>query len=326
MIEFLKSYGDLDGDLQYKGSERSGLSKYPGAGADDQALRDPLAMRALLSAKFWQRIQFEEMLDMQATMLQPVGGMDRIAHAFAKQLGPSIRYNAPIQEIRRTARGARIVYGSGGRPHTLDADYCICAMPLTILRKIPNDFSPDLQKAIAEPAYDAFYKIAWEGPRFWETDANIYGGLSFLIGDAIGVIWYPSADLFAERGVVVSGYGNEAEQPFASLADAAAKIDASRAAIGKLHPGHETRLEKPVYVNWGRIPYNEGSWLVSDRAKRGEYYRGCYRDLIKPDWPFILAGDHTSHIIGWQEGAVLSAHRAARMIAEAAAARVPATP
>jgi monoamine oxidase len=28
-----------------------------------------------------------------------------------------------------------------------------------------------------------------------------------------------------------------------------------------------------------------------------------------------MAGDHTSHIVGWQEGAALSAHRAVNMIA-----------
>jgi len=28
-----------------------------------------------------------------------------------------------------------------------------------------------------------------------------------------------------------------------------------------------------------------------------------------------MAGDHTSHIVGWQEGAALSAHRAVNLIA-----------
>jgi monoamine oxidase len=325
MIEFLKTYGDLDGDLQYKGSERAGLKKPPGAGSDVAELRDPLPMGNLLSAQFWRRMQFEETLDMQATMMQPVGGMDRIAYAFAKHLGPVIHYNSPIKEIRRNAKGgARIVYTAGGRPHELEAEYCICALPLTMLRTIPNDLSPEMQQAIAGTDYDSFYKIAWESPRFWETDFNIYGGLSFLMNDPIGIVWYPSAELFSARGVIIAGYGADRELPDGDLA---VKLDASRAAIGRLHPGHEAKLEKPVYVSWGHIPYNEGSWVAGGPNRgREPYYQSGYRELIKPDLPFIMAGDHTSHVIGWQEGAVLSAHRAAKVIAEAAAARRPSRP
>jgi monoamine oxidase len=327
MIEFLKAYGDLDGDLQYKGSERAGLKKLPGAGDDIAELREPLPMRTLLSSQFWRRMQFEEMLDMQATMLQPVGGMDRIPHAFAQHLGSVIHYNSPVNEIRRTSKGARVVYTSGGRPHEIEAEFCICALPLPILRNIPNDFSPDIQRAIAATSYDSFHKIAWESPRFWETDANIYGGLSFLIGDPIGIVWYPSGDLFSERGVVVAGYGSDRDPLFAALPDLAAKVGASRAAIGKLHPGHETKLEKPIYVSWGQIAYNEGSWVgIGASGRRDDYYQTAYHDIIKPDLPFIMAGDHTSHIIAWQEGAILSAHRAAKVIAEAAAARASPRP
>jgi monoamine oxidase len=34
-----------------------------------------------------------------------------------------------------------------------------------------------------------------------------------------------------------------------------------------------------------------------------------------------LAGDHVSHIVAWQEGAALSAHRAVMQIAQKASAR-----
>ena len=44
---------------------------------------------------------FAEGFDFAATMLQPVGGMDRIAAAFAARLGDAIIYNAAVGEIRR---------------------------------------------------------------------------------------------------------------------------------------------------------------------------------------------------------------------------------
>ena len=36
---------------------------------------------------------------------------------------------------------------------SLEADYCICALPLTQLKKIPNDFSAPFAKVIAECEY-----------------------------------------------------------------------------------------------------------------------------------------------------------------------------
>ncbi|HUK25918.1 MAG TPA: FAD-dependent oxidoreductase [Terriglobales bacterium] len=326
MIEFLRFYGPLDADLIYKGSNRAGVSQLPGAGPQEETLRQPLPMHALLDASFWQGMMFSEILDMQATMFEPAGGMDRIAYAFARKLSGVIQYSSPVTEIRRAATGVRILYANANGPHVLEADYCICALPLTILKKIPNDFSPEVQTAIAEVTYDSAYKIAWESPRFWETERNIYGGLSFLVNDPISVVWYPSCGLFSERGVVVAGYSVEKGTDFAKLPTLEAKIAASRNAMEKLHPGFAQQLEKPIYVSWGQIPWNEGSWI--SRGKFGEYddpnspfYTGPYQQITKPDGPFIFAGDHAARVGAWQEGAALSAHRAAELISAQVRAR-----
>jgi len=320
MIEFLRIYGPLDADMLYKGSDRAGVRQLPGAGPQEEILRDPLPMEALLDADFWQGMMFEEMLDMQATMFEPVGGMDRIAYAFAKKLGDIIHYNAPVTEIRRSGNGVRISYTTNGASHVLEADYCICALPLTILKKIPNDFSPRIQSAIADCHYDSAYKVAWESPRFWETNRNLYGGLSFLVNDPISVVWYPSWGLFTERGVVISGYSVENGTDFGRLPSFQAKLDASRSAMEKLHPGFAHQMEKPMYMSWGQVPWNEGSWV--SRGRRGgfdeassEFYNGPYKEITQPDWPFVFAGDHTARVGAWQEGAALSAHRAADLIA-----------
>ena len=326
MIEFLRVYGPLDADLIYKGSDRAGARQLAGAGPQEEILRDSLPMDALLDSQFWQGMMFEEMLDMQATMFQPVGGMDRIPYAFAKKLGNTIHFKSAVAEVRRTEKGARIVYLSEGTTRTLEADYCICALPLTILKNIPNDFSPAMNAAIKGCNYDSAYKVAWESRRFWETDRNIYGGLSFLVNDPISVVWYPSWGLFAERGVIISGYSIENGTEFGKLPSMQAKLDASRAAIEKLHPGFSRMMEKPVYMSWGQIKWNEGSWVSSgvrggfDTAGAG-YYAGPYKVITEPDWPFIFAGDHTAHVGAWQEGAALSAHRAAKLIAERVSAR-----
>ena len=71
-------------------------------------------MRVLLDENFWGDLFVEEAWDWQATMMQPVGGMDRIPYAFAKALGPVVQYSSPVTEIRKTATGVRVSYTQGG--------------------------------------------------------------------------------------------------------------------------------------------------------------------------------------------------------------------
>jgi monoamine oxidase len=318
MLGFLRIYGDLQRGLVYNGSERAGLAHPAGAGDDREALRPPLDMHALLDANFWSGMLFEEGLDYQATMLQPVGGMDRIPYAFAKRLGKVVQYRSPVKEIRKTANGVKVVYTQGGTDKVIEAGYCICALPVSVLKSIPSDFSPRIKQAIEDTAYSDNYKIGWESKRFWETDFNIYGGISWLTGDPITLVWYPSGRLFGETGVVVSGYGPERFTEFGKLTTLEARFAASRAAIEKLHPGYGKHLSKPVYVGWGRVPYQLGSWVGSFSRGPGDdgYYGGAYREFIRPDDRIYFAGDHCSHLNAWQEGAALSAHLALKMIGE----------
>ena len=318
MLSFLSIYGPLDSAGKYMGSSSAGYSREPGAGDQSGVWSQPIDMHTLLDAAFWDGILFEEVFEQQATMFQPIGGMDRIPYAFAKSLGNTIQYNSPVTEIRRTARGVRIAYSHSGQPRTLEADYCLCGLPLTILKRIPNDFSAPYKQTIADCTYAGAYKIAWESRRFWEQNYNIYGGLEFL-STGCSPVWLPSANLFAQRGVLVSGYGFDSSPEFDSLS-LADKLAASRHSVERLHPGHSNELEKPIYVGWSHIPWNEGSWI--NTYGPGQYWEpdgslgSAYHTLIQPDGPFYFMGDHTTHILGWQEGAALSALRAVQLLSD----------
>ena len=335
MLAFLRTYGSLDEAGKYNGCDRAGYAKTAGAGDDTGVLSQPIDMHTLLDESFWQGMLFDESFDMQATMFQPVGGMDRIPYAFAKSLGDIVKYQAPVTEIRRTSKGVAVTYKQKGIAKTVQADYCICTMPLTLLRATPNDFSASYKKVIDECTYSSAYKIAWESRRFWEQDYNIYGGLEFV---TVGCspIWFPSAGMFSERGVLVSGYTDESNSPFGKLT-MEEKFAESRKSIERLHPGHGKELEKPMYVSWGKIDYNQGSWIRSygpgqqrspgvrltpqtGQAQSPGSARTLtnpgYETLIEPDGPIIFAGDHVSHIVAWQEGAALSALRAVQQIAD----------
>ena len=327
MLSFLRTYGPLDDAGKYMGSDRAGYLKTPGV-EDDGVLSRPIDLHTLLSEDFWQGVLFDEAFDMQATMFQPVGGMDRIAYAFAKSLDNIVRFNAPVTEIRKTNTGVRVGYTNNGAPASIEADYCICTLPMVILRKIPNDLSAPYKKVVDECSYSAAFKVAWESRRFWEQDYAIYGGLEFC-NVGLSPIWLPSAGMLGERGVLVSGYGWDTTPEFAALTFPE-KLAESRKSVERLHPGHGKELEKPLYVNWGKIPYSEGAWINNyttpppqppgdangRRRRRTPFNDPGYQTLLQPDGPIHFAGDHVSHIVAWQEGAALSSLHAVNQISE----------
>ena len=320
LLDLLHNFGDLDANGKYVGSMRDGFVTPRGAGPGQYTLHQPLKLHELLAAELSKGEFYDDEIDWQATMFQPVGGMDRIPYGFAKALpADMIHYECLVSEITTGDKNVTVAYSKGGMPQTSTADYCICTLPLAVLATTRNNFSPETTAAFTGMPMAAAYKIAWEAPRFWEKESHIYGGISFL-KDIVDLMWYPSAKLFSPTGVVVAGFGLEhvetdtlSSKPtaFGQLPSVAAKLDASRAAVEALHPGRSRLLEKPIYVSWEKIPYSLGCFadnrLPSSAAP--------YAQLEKPEGRTYFAGDYLSHLVAWQEGAILSAHHAIERIA-----------
>lgn len=309
MRAFLTGFGDLDATGKYTGGERGGYLVDRGAGPVTAKFNPPLDLHELLLADLSKGEFYEEHIDWQATMFQPVGGMDQIWFAFAKALGPIIQLNAPVTEISNTATGARVVYTAGGASKVIEADHVICTLPVTQLKKMKGNLSARTKAAAASLKLVPLYKVGWQAPRFWETDTNIYGGISFLKQE-IDLVWYPSYQLFSEKGVVVAGFNSEREMDgsFTSFGkrDLAGKLASSRRSVELLHPGRGQLLEHPLYMSWEQIPYFEGAIAVNE----GDEALPAYTHLNEPDGNVWFAGDYLSRLVGWQEGAILSAHRA----------------
>jgi monoamine oxidase len=269
-------------------------------------------MRTLLDEDFGTPMLFEGTWEWQATMMQPVGGMDQIPYAFAKSLGSIIRYNCPVTSIRKSPKGVAVSYPELGASKEIEASYCVIALPFEIRKKIPNDLSPDVKRAVDGSTPVGFFKIAWESRRFWEKDYNIYGGISYSVQGVTPIwpVWYPSARLMSPTGIVVSGYWEEQGSPLCDM-PLTQKFEASRHPVEMMHPGHGSELKNPVYVGWRRVKWNEGSWIKTFGGGEDGYDR-----VIAGDAPIFFAGDTVSHMPGWQEGAALSARHAVTMISE----------
>ncbi len=310
MIAFLETYGDLTPDLVFKGSTRSGYTSLPDAGDQAGARRDPVPLKTLLDIDLWSAVLFEEGFDFQATMFQPVGGMDRIPAAFAKKLGPVVRLNSEVTAIKRRNNGVTVAYTDkrSGQRKAVEASYCIVTIPLRVLEAIDNDFSSTHRSAMRDIEYGNAVKIAWQSRRFWEIDDQIYGGISWVKGPT-ALVWYPSDRLFSPKGILLGGYATRADADVLGAKPLQEQIELSRAAIEGLHPGHSHELEKPMAITWSKVPYSLG---IAARYKTD--HDPNYAVLSEPDGPFYFAGEHLSHVGAWQEGAMLSARRAINVL------------
>jgi monoamine oxidase len=306
---------------------RAGFVTPRGAGPAQAVLHKPLKLHDLLVADLSKGEFYEDEIDWQATMFQPVGGMDRIPYGFARALPAAmIRYECPVDEITTGDNKVTVTYSKAGMPQTLTADFCICTMPISVLATTKNNFSAETNRAFTGMSVLSLYKIGWESPRFWEKENHIYGGISFL-KNIVDLVWYPSAKLFSPTGVLVAGFNSERYDlgglgkaygdnsgkptPFGALPSIEAKLDASRTAVETLHPGRSQLLAKAIYVSWARIPYSLGCFANNFAPSSA----GPYSQLEKPQGRTYFAGDYLSHLVGWQEGAILSAHHAIERIA-----------
>ena len=192
VLAYLRRLGALDQQRQYRGSPRRG--------PDDQGRPSaPLPLRDLFGGipDFYVQTDWFS----QPTMMQVAGGMDRLPAALAARLGNRIVYRAAVREIRQSERGVWVIYADAdGRPRRVDADYCVCTIPLPVLSDLQKDLSPPVQSAIAAASYDGAGKIGLQFKRrFWEQDDEIYGGRSWT-DQEIGQIIYPSHGFNTSKG------------------------------------------------------------------------------------------------------------------------------
>jgi len=302
ILSMLRNYGDLDGTFNYAGSARGGFPGQENIGSRRRGERvNPLQLRDLIADSFLQlRTDFSEGLNQQATMLQPIGGMDRIARAFETRVLSDMVYEAVVSEVRKSANGVRIVYRDRfGSSLNVDADYCVCTIPATVLRSIPNDFAAGHQTALNNFSYTSAGKVAFQSRRFWEQDHNIYGGISWTNQD-ITQIWYPNSGYGRNQGILVGAYmfGGTTGDNFASQT-LQQRLSSSITAGGNLHPGYASEVSRGLSISWPKVPFQLGAWGASNPGL-----------LLTPDENIFFAGEHLSILQGWQEGAILSAYHA----------------
>jgi monoamine oxidase len=313
LLEALRSYGGLDKDFRYKAGDASagfrGYAKDPGGGLGAKPFNgDPIGMHDILTSQLWRGLQNFLIYEFQTTMFQPVGGMGRIGEAFARQIPSLIRYGAKVIGIEQSEQGVAVTFedlAHDGAVQEAKADWCICALPLTILSELPVNVSGPMKAAIDAVPYASSVKFGLQFKRrFWEEDEHIFGGITYT-DLPIRQISYPSTGYNAGgKGVLLGGYTWDGPNSYEFTAMSPPdRVKLAVAYGAQIHPQYKTEFETGVCVAWHRVPFTlgcAGEW--TDEARREHY-----DNLCQIDGRIVLAGEHASYIPAWQEGAILSA-------------------
>jgi monoamine oxidase len=325
LLESLRDWGALDKTNAYISSDassaRRGYQKDPGGGLTARPVPSkPIGLRDILDSRLWQGIPGGDVFDMQTALFQPVGGMGRIGEAFGRELGPLIRYNAKVTDIRQDDQGVSVAYEDTRAPGTLKAraDWCLCTIPLPILAQIPMNVGPALASAIAAVPYASAVKVGLQFKRrFWEEDEHIYGGITYT-DLPITNIGYPNTGFHSGgKGVLLGAYiwGLNAMEFTSMTPDE--RVQKALEYGSQIHPQYRREFDNGVAVAWHRSPFTMGCfgmWSSDTRVKH-------YENLCTIDGRIALAGEHASYLGGWQEGAVTSALDAIGRLHERAVAQ-----
>jgi monoamine oxidase len=309
LIDYLVSEGYLSKkDLSYRGTDGRGFKVNPGAGISPGpgVPSDPLAFSDLLQSKLGHIYKSVHEFKQQATMLQPVGGMDQIAKGFEKRVGKMIRYNTEVTSLRNLPDKVEVQVKDlrTGAASVITADFCLCTIPLSVLRQVDTDFSDKFKTALQAAAYAPVAKIGLQmGRRFWEEDDGIYGGHVYTDTKGINLISLPSGNWQGKKGTLLGFYTFGADAAAMSARSNRERIEYALAAGEKIFPGqYRSAFESAFSVAWHRVKYNLGGWATWSEEARAK----AYPVLVEGEGRTLLAGEHMSYLGGWQAGAIES--------------------
>ncbi len=301
VLALLAQFGDLGSDLRFTGSSRGGVSE----GSDPMHPATPLSpleLRELARMDFFSqyKLHLGEYLDQQASMMQPRHGMDHISQALYQQVADRVLLNCPVTALERRGTGALVRFTRNGQAAAMPFDRVIVATSPLLASRWGRDFSPGVRTALLSHQMSRPAKVAFQSERFWETRDGIYGGVSYTDED-ITMLWYPSHAVGSAQGILVGAYhvGAFPGDRFGDL-PAAERIRLAQEQGEKIHPGYRRMVSAGISRSWSRAAYFEGGWSMSEPSSL----------LQQPDGPFLFAGDYLSHMSGWMEGAIASAHGA----------------
>jgi monoamine oxidase len=361
MLNMLQQFGDLDARDKYafKGSSHVGFvnGDFPGGWRTPGTINKTVPLDETLNSSFIGEGNPEltsgsylfnsDISDWQNSLMQPVGGMDRVWQRLLVQkiqvsalrlrandprwgeLGRrSTRYVGDLVLLNHQVTG---IYDDPDKdkihvdleyrdPITREAgkyrdtaDFCFSSMAPNLLATLPSGLDAEFRSWLAQVDHTPAIKVGWQAKsRFWQGENNIYGGISWTT-DIIGQIWYPSEDFNAHTGVLTGAYNRGRPALEFGELDQEDRLAAALKGGVKLHPdfGNKVYANKGLTIAWQYMPFQVGGWASNTASTQSEVYRHI-TDL--PRGRLFLVGDAWSYLPDWQEGAITSVYAATKSL------------
>lgn len=233
------------------------------------------------------------------------GGSDRLPRAMADALGDRIRYGSTVVGIAPSRGRVDVRYRRERGIQTIRAARLICALPFPVLRMIEGGLScaPGKRAAIVGARTTSITRIYAEVDGRLDTSAHPWSIPTdlpvMLAADATrappGQPWVIEAFLTGARARAV-GRMTHADRVAFALPH-----------LERIYPGMRRFVERTASHAWDLEPASRGdyAWFAP-----GEM-RLFLRHLHTAEGRIHFAGDHTSTMPGWMQGALDSGVRAA---------------
>lgn len=239
-----------------------------------------------------------------------LGGNDLLPQAMAGQLR-DVRLGATVTSIKVEDEKTVITYQQGDSHHVIDSSFAILAIPLTTARRIDfhSSLPPAHQKMVDEITYGAVTKVLIEyRRRFWHEQG--WNGRLFTDGPIV-LTWDATSHLHSEHGIITVYTGGAPGAKLSQLPDEE-RIQAAVSFIEGVFPGSQDLIENTATIAWVNEAFSQCSYMALAPGEVTTHWK----TLSTPAGRLYFAGEHTSAIQGFMEGAVESGQRAAKNIIE----------
>ena len=237
------------------------------------------------------------------------GGNDRLPKSFAAKLRERIHYGAPVVRIAQDAASVRLSVKDASGVHQVSADRAICAVPFTTLRDVAVSppFSPLKQKAIEEALSTAVTRTFLQcRTRFW-TASGLSGGASTDL--PVASLSHVTGDQPGPRAILESYTGGANARRLAAM-PLPDRLEFVVDQSSRIFPDLRSQFEGGTSVSWSTDPWAKGAYA---------WFKPGQLPLLPPradaaEGRVHFAGDHTSALPGWMQGALASAQRVVQEI------------
>jgi monoamine oxidase len=238
------------------------------------------------------------------------GGNDLLPSALALKLGDVVRYGCRVTSIGQDDQSAWAHVATATGQEALRGDYVVSTLPFSVSRNLFAEahLSAEKQRAIHDLQYAPLDKVFMQmRKQFWKAQGKSgHADTDLEPSDTFSAIGPESPD---ERGLLLSTPALQNARMLDRMEDAA-RIKVTLEDAERVFPGARQHFETARVKSWALDPWQNGALPKYDVGQLRFIAIGARRE-----GRISFAGEHTSRWNGWMQGAIESAHRVVKEIA-----------